>query len=286
MSALTHLLVDKGIAQVESPFSSAFLAELNAAIDGVFKYRQDEARAYVHYDDLARLGLLQPMLTGRMRDLLTAIVPDPVLYHCHVYEIAGNNSSSHIFGETLGGWHKDPDSEFDGSTATHVSIFLYLSDVGPEDGPFEFCPQLPDKWLRNSSPAITVTGDRNYCFAWNRAFFHRAAPNRGPKRRRLLKLSIQPNRFPNMHMPSERFEAVRQMLPEGDPYIDILLGRYLGRAAPETERASVEAIAVAPTGALGIPDATILKTIARDKARAARRWLKGQATESAIVTYD
>ena len=176
--------------------------------------------------------------------------------------------------------------EFDGSTATHVSIFLYLSDVGAEDGPFEFCPQLPDKWLRNSSPAITVTGDRNYCFIWNRAFFHRAAPNRGPKRRRLLKLSIQPNRFPNMHMPSERFEAVRRMMPEGDPYLDILLGRYLGRAAPDRERASVEASAVAPTGALGISDATILKTIARDRARAARRWLKGQTPESTVVPYD
>lgn len=283
MSELLPLLVDKGIAEVDSPLSAAFLADFNARIDEAFADRRDEPRAYVHCDELAQLGLLEPVLT-QMRPLLTAIVPDAVLYHCHVYEIAGNRTESHIFSESLAGWHRDPDSEFDGATASHVSIFLYLSDVGPDDGPFEFCPRAPGEWLRSSTPVISLTGQRNYCFAWNRAFFHRAAPNRGPRRRRLLKLSIQPNAAANQHMPNERFQAVRRLLPAGDAYLDTLVGRHQGGTAPAAARPTVAAAPIAPTGTLGIPDTVILATIARDKARAARRWLRGN--QAAAVPYD
>ena len=78
-----------------------------------------------------------------------------------------------------------------------MSVFLYLTDVGPENGPFELLPRDPELGFAPGLPCISVTGPAGFAFAWNRSFYHRAAPNRSPRRRRVLKLSVQPRRLPN-----------------------------------------------------------------------------------------
>lgn len=292
MNDLTTHLVKRGIAEVSSPFAENFLAEINKLVDPILKERQAQPRAYVHSDELAQLGLLVPLLgEGGMRSLITTVLPDPVLYHCHIYEIEGNRTQSHIFSESLQGWHCDGDSKFDGRHATHLSIFLYLSDVDLIDGPFEFCPQSPSERLHSSTPTVSVVGHKNYCFIWNRSFFHRAAPNRGPKRRRLLKLSIQPNSAFNQHIGTGRFEAVRRIIPAGDPYLDTLLGRYYGQESPlvATTPNVVSGADITPNTQLGVPTHLILEAVVKAKARAAtqaaKRWI-GLGNQQALVNYD
>src|SRR3978361_472003 len=132
-------------------------------------------------------------------------MPDPVFYHFHLYEIAGGNKDSHIFSESLSGWHRDPDCEYVPNDPTHLSLFIYLTDVGPEDGPFQFLPGDPTRLMTGSTPVISLEGPAGFSFVWHRSYHPRPAPNRAPRRRRLLKISVQRNAYPSVHLERESF---------------------------------------------------------------------------------
>jgi hypothetical protein len=195
-------------------------------MDPIFAVKSQQAHAYVRPDEMLDADILECVLSTKMRSLIFSIVPDAVLYHFHAYEIVGNNKKSHIFGESLDGWHRDPDSEFFLDDPTHVSIFVYLHDVGDEDGAFEFSPHRPDTPLRTDSPVLSMTGPAGMSFVWHRSYFHRASPNRGPRRRRLLKISVQPKYFPCGHFSREVFKRARTELHIGNVEWDLLFGRH------------------------------------------------------------
>ena len=161
------------------------------------------------------LGIMDEVLNPRMMDLLFSIIPDPVLYHFHFYEIAAKQEKSHIFSENLLGWHRDPDCTFRASDPTHLSIFVYFSDVGPDDGPFEFVPNLATENLSSGAKVASMQGPAGMSFVWHRRFFHRAAPNRGSRRRRLLKISVQNNEFKSAHLKRPFFRNWIDIVVEG-----------------------------------------------------------------------
>jgi hypothetical protein len=98
-------------------------------------------------------------------------------------------------------------------------------------------------------------------FVWRRCHYHRAAPNRGPRRRRLLKISVQPNAFRSAHLGNEFFRKVVDETPTGDAEMDLLLGRYQGRAAPRLEPTrSIPFFDVEPEGRINLP-AHVLKQL-------------------------
>jgi len=275
LTPVALMLATDGIAQVAPIFAAEVIQQLNTIMDPIFEAQSSKARSYVTIEDMAHHGLIDTILGCEMRNLLLSIVPDPVLYHCHAYEIAANSKQSHIFGDNASGWHRDEDSEHFEKDATHASIFVYLTDVGRQDGPFEFSPFEPTKWVRTTNPAITVTGASGYSFAWNRSFYHRASPNTGPVRRRLLKLSIQPNSFRSCHLSNANFQAARNIVPYGDPYLDLLLGRFQGKASPSLRPpAPVMPMKIEPTGSINIPNTELTKLKLKEKAREVRTWLK------------
>jgi hypothetical protein len=238
LSPLAKRLSEVGILAVDNIYSVVQVNKINAAMNPIFAAKAHEGRSYVRPDEMMRANILYDILSRKMRDLIFSIVPDPVLYHLHAYEIAGNSARSHIFSESLAGWHRDSDSAHFPGNATHVSIFVYLSDVGAEDGPFEFAKHPPDSPLEAKHPAISVTGEMGTSFIWNRTYYHRAAPNRGSNRRRLIKISVQPNAFHSEHLGNDYFRNVIKDTPPGNTEIDLLLGRYQGRHAPTLKPAS------------------------------------------------
>jgi hypothetical protein len=161
------------------------------------------------------------------------VLDDPVLYHFHVYEIAGRSDKSHIFSDELDGWHRDPDSVREPGDATHVSLFVYLSDVGAESGPFQFLPADPAGRFANGIPSVSQTGPAGTTFLWNRTFFHRAAPNRSPTRRRLLKISVQNNRFPSRHLAADHFAPAVAARRYASPWHQMLFGAFQGQQVPD-----------------------------------------------------
>lgn len=240
-ATLQDVLQREGIARLGDIYAADEVRALNVAVDPIFSARASENRAYVHPDEILAAGLWPLVFSKHMRSILFSVMPDPVLYHCHVYEIAGQNNEPHIFGESLSGWHCDVDDERDCGEPTHISLFVYLTDVRVGNGAFEFAPSTSGQWLKPNAPYISVFGPRGYSFIWNRRFFHRAAPNHSSLRRRILKLSVQRNRYPSTHLGNDHFKSVRRSLPTGDKEMDILLGRYQGTVAP------ILKTAVAPT---------------------------------------
>jgi hypothetical protein len=260
---------------------------MNAAMDATFQQRAASGRAYVYADDMQRLGLFGTILSPAMRSLIFSIVPDAVLYHCHAYEIPGLSTKPHIFSESLSGYHRDPDSDYLPNHPTHISIFVYLTPVGPDDGAFEFIPRDPEKWLHASVPTILAVGQPGFSFVWQRGFYHRASPNRGPRRRRLIKISVQPNTYDSVHLRNDNFERLLAAISPGDPETDLLLGRYQGRAAPALP-ASPDATAEAfqPTGTLKLSNVELAKVQLREKARLLKRRLNGETRKPELTVYE
>jgi hypothetical protein len=287
--SLVSLLNESGIARVDDVYSGEELRALDSSLDPLLHGRADQRRSYVHIDELHALGVLDVVLNQKMRDALFAIMPDPVLYHCFVIETAGNDPEANLFADHLAGWHRDPDCSYSRREPTHVSVFAYLSDVGDDDGGFAFVPQSPEKLLRSSTRNILVTGNAGYTFAWQRSFYHRASPNRGPRRRRIVKISVQRNAFPSVHLASPHYRAAIDAIPSGDPATDVLLGRYQGRTAPRiVPRPAVAAAAIAPTGRLGIDDGALLRAQLRKEAADIKGRLKrllGERSRS-VAAYD
>lgn len=250
---LPAILARDGIVAVPNIYTDAELNEINAIMDPFFEKRTRQARAYVWPDDMIGLGIFQKVLSDSLKDVLFSIMPDPVIYHLLSSEIAGGNSRSHIFDELPGGWHRDSDCRYFEKDPTHVSIFVYLTDVAPDNGCFEIVPQLPNLPLNSSSPVVSVKGRRGTSFVWHRSFHHRAAPNTSPMRRRIIKLSIQRNEFPSIHLGRDYFRRTLAEVPRGDVKTDLLLGRFQGKPAPRLAPANpVVPSRVAPTSTLGL----------------------------------
>ncbi len=256
-----RVLQTEGILATDDLFDEGDLRVIRTALDPLFRRKAAEQRSYAHPDELVDAGLWSLIFSSRVRALLFSLMPDPVLYHCHAYEIAGNNDKPHIFGESLAGWHCDVDRQQDDDPPTHISLFVYLTDVGPDNGAFEFVPSTARQWLRPEAPFVSVFGKAGYTFLWNRKFFHRAAPNLSDVRRRLLKLSIQRNRYPSAHLANPHFQKVLQTIPPGDIAMDILLGRYQSAQPPEmTAPTSPSWYRIAPTAQLDLPFWRLLGT--------------------------
>ena len=170
---------------------------------------------------------------------------------------------------------------------THVSIFVYLTDVGPEDGAFEFIPGVPrTKWLHNGTPYCSVQGPKGFSFAWHRNYYHRASPNRGPVRRRLAKLSIQSNEYPSHHLKNPHFSKVIAETPPGDPRMDLLLGRYQGKTAPKLEpHPCPETGTIATNGILHLSSVELTKAQLMDKALLLKDSLRNKKSQ-VVAAYD
>lgn len=225
-AAYRTALQSAGIAGVHVPYDEATIASWNARLDGPFDEQRASGRSYVGADELHELGIFQEIFTAEMRALVADIMPDGVLYHCHSYETAGNQSKPHIAARVLNGWHRDAETikSYREDALQYVSIFTYLTPVGRDGGAFEFLPRDPTQSFKVGLDSILCLGKPGTTFAWNRSFFHRASPNSSPTRRRLLKLSIQPAGLPNDRIELNEFTRIREAIGDTDPFLSFLLG--------------------------------------------------------------
>ena len=97
LTALAKRLSDRGLLAVGNIYSVADLARINAVMDPIFASRANERRAYVRPDEMQNAGILDFVLSRKMKDLILSVVPNPVLYHFHAYEIAGNSTEFAYF---------------------------------------------------------------------------------------------------------------------------------------------------------------------------------------------
>lgn len=221
-------LASHGICALQPLYPKSQIEGWNRIVDPVIQ-SQDLSRRYVNAQKLYELGLLTEIFSSRMRSLIAQLIPNPVLHHCHMYEIDGNQSESHIRTEDgLLGWHRDDEClpDFVLGRPNCISIFVYMTDVETSNGPFELSNIPPSKGFRMiaGKPCYQMIGSTGYTFIFNRSYIHRAHPNKSAKPRRLLKLSVQPTEIANPRIRLPEFVNVLQELGDEDIYLKHLFG--------------------------------------------------------------
>lgn len=258
-------LASHGICALEPLYSQSQIEDWNRIVDPVIK-SQDLPRRYVNAQKLYELGLLSEIFSNRMRTLIAQLVPNPELHHCHMYEIEGNQSESHIRTEDgLHGWHRDDEClpDFVLGRPNCISIFIYMTDVETPNGPFELANIPPSKafGLIAGKPCYRMTGPAGYTFIFDRTYIHRAHPNRSAKPRRLLKLSVQPKEIANPRISLPEFVNVLQELDDEDIYLKHLFG---GSCDPgELSKRTTEYLNMAPSGVLELQESACIEISGR-----------------------
>lgn len=220
-------LTTDGITLLENLFTPATIQKWNQLLDPHFAKLSHEARSEMENYELYKLGLFNDFFNDEVRFLIYKIMPDAVLFDFHVYETAANQTKSHIVADRLEGWHVDvkPLPGLDVKQPHYLSLFVHLSDVRLEDGAFEILPQDPYLPIKSGLNSIRAVGEKGTAYLWNKAFFHRASPNTGPQRRRMLKVSFQHNYLENDNL--KIFSNILKDLqssPNPDPFLTYLCG--------------------------------------------------------------
>jgi hypothetical protein len=250
-------LLEESFLSLEPLYTEETINHLNNKFDELFS-SQNSARRYVDSLDIYNLGMIDEIFTPKLISLIFSVIPNPVLYHCHSYEIEGLSSKPHIAaGNFLNGWHRDEDCihNLDNRGIQHVSLFVYLTHVGNEDGAFEVCNKKLGYFPRlfKSSNFYKITGENGHSFLFNRTALHRASPNQNTTQRRVLKISFQSkdtlmpalNRKIKSHEKRFNLVKVQKLLPRenillrslfGDEHIDeIEIKKALGKKLKSTE---------------------------------------------------
>jgi hypothetical protein len=182
----TKLLEDSFLS-LEPLYCEDTINSFNNKFDELFS-NQNSARRYVDSLDIYNLGIIDEIFTPKLVSLIFSIIP-------HAYEIDGLNSKPHIAQNNfLNGWHRDVDCihDLDNRGIQHVSLFVYLTHVGNEDGAFEICSKKLGYFPRlfKNSNFYKITGVKGHSFLFNRTAVHRASPNQKTTQRRVLKISF------------------------------------------------------------------------------------------------
>lgn len=223
-----QLLASNSIAILPNLYSLSTIEKWNTLFTPLLN-KQSNKRRYINALQLFDLGCLEEIFTTQLQDIIYSIVPDPILYHCHVYEIDGNQEKSHISADNkLNGWHRDVDCkhQLHRKKVQHVSLFIYLSDVEAEGGYFEISDkQLFPPQFGNQDTHYQLTGSTGTSFLFDRKAFHRASPNRSKIARRVLKVSFQSAALFNHKQNEPIFNKVREQLSNNNRFICQLFGK-------------------------------------------------------------
>lgn len=223
---LSDVLANEGIADLTGLWPAETVEAWSHRLDPFFEPMDGEKRSYVGTDTLVSTGIFAELFSEPVRQLIAGIQPSALLYHCHVYEIAAGQAKPHIHRDKPLGWHRDTETlkAFTPDFPSFISIFVLLSPVGEEDGPFEFTPERPTNGIHPGADVVRLVGPVGTVAMWNRSYFHRASPNRGSLRRRILKVSFQPAGLPNDRIGLHEFKrafgqladsALRALIDEG-----------------------------------------------------------------------
>jgi hypothetical protein len=231
MDSPYKFLAEHGICAIEPTYDIETINNWNQAVNPIL-VSQDisiNARRYVNAQQLFETGLLDEIFNNKMRALIAHLLPDSVLFHCHIFEIDGNQSKPWLrSGNGLQGWHRDEMClpYYEPEKPNSISIFIYMTDVEPTGGAFEIANYPPQKlWNQIAGRrCYKMIGDRSYTFVFNRTYIHRASTNFAPVQRRVLKLSLQPSALPNQRIGLPEFINVLEAIKGKDIFLEHLFG--------------------------------------------------------------
>tara|TARA_B110000971_G_C19937602_1_gene467132 strand:+ start:154 stop:981 length:828 start_codon:yes stop_codon:yes gene_type:complete len=219
---------NNGFIEFKNIFDDALIEKWNSKLDFFYKNKKDKIILDFTDNRVDKIGfeILQEFFNDKIKYIISKLIPDPIILWAGSNEIPGNTKISHVNHNDIGGWHTDigEDLSFiDLKNPHYMTFFVYLTDVGPEDGPFEITNVTKKREINSSTSAKTLLGKKGTCFVWGNGFFHRAAPNYGNLRRRILKIQLQNNYLENSYIDKMKF--FDNFLTNNDNYLNFLIGK-------------------------------------------------------------
>jgi len=229
-------LTQYGVALFPPLYNEQCIQQWNDKLDRFLDNGEAKKRNYVSVDQLQELGILDLILNENLQELIDSLMNDAVLYHCHIYDIEGEQTKPHIHGDnSFEGWHRDVECLYaaEKDKVHHFSLFVYLTDVDSDNGPFEISPLSTFEMLNRKVPSIKIKGGCGTCFLFDRTFLHRATANKSSIRRRVLKLSFQNKGLFNERILLPEFVKTKERLV--NPSVGVL--RWFGEESVEVSYA-------------------------------------------------
>lgn len=225
---LSSHLQEHAVAAIPSLHSPEQIAHWNTLFTPIYASQQ-KARRYVDAYQMHELGVFEQIFNPQLQALIYGLIPDAVLFHCHAYEIDASQQQSHILGDNFcDGWHRDWDCLYNLSKSgvQQISLFVYLSDVNEDSGCFEINSKklgyLPRTF--KGSDFFQIKGNAGHTFFFNRVAYHRASPNRSAVPRRVLKISFQSRKLPNVKLALPQFANLRKVISAEQIFLRHLIG--------------------------------------------------------------
>lgn len=217
-----------GFLELENIFSIDEINSINIKADPIIKDKFNKKKTEIILDELVKSGIADIVMTNKkLRRMVLEILPDPILFGFNIYEVDTMQKRTHTSDNSTDGWHVDtPVLPFlDRKQPNFISLMVYLTDVLDfQDGPFEVTSENTIENINHSLQSKKILGSKGTSFIWNNNYIHRASPNSGKIRRRVLKIGFQNNYLQSSLYPSMQNSYTN--LLKKDEFTDFIFGKF------------------------------------------------------------
>ena len=227
--SILKIIKKSGVVELENLYSENLITEWNSKLDKIIKAKnsKNDKRVEIDLNELVECGIVDQIFNDKFKSVISNLMDDPVLYLMNANEIVGNEDKPHVANNSLNGWHYDIStlSYLDRNNPNFITMFIYLSDVlNFDDAPFEICSETNLDLISNITPTKKILGKKGKCFVWNNSFIHRASPNKGPNKRRIIKIGFKNNYFQNDFIP--KLNSSYSKIKYKDNFTDFAFGKH------------------------------------------------------------
>jgi hypothetical protein len=223
---LISIYKKNGVIEFDNIFETSLVDKWNKILEPYYAGSRDKVS--IDLTDLGEDGLdiLKGFFNDKIKFITSKLIKDPIVFYAGSNEIPANTKISHVNHNEIGGWHTDTGENLqylDSRKPYWITFFVYLTDVEKNDGPFEITNVTRKKDINNNTKTFSIIGKKGKCFLWGNPFYHRAAPNLGNTRRRILKIQVQHNYLQSSY--NDKLKKFHNLLKKEDIYFSYLTGR-------------------------------------------------------------
>jgi len=222
---ILELYKKNGFVEFDNLFTENQISKWNSLLDAHYEGKKEK-----HNIDLLELGepgfnIVKEFFNDKIRFISCALIKDPILFYAGSNEIPSEQKVSHVNHNEIEGWHTDTGEELqylDMRMPYWITFFVYLTNVDNDDGAFEISNIVKKKQISHNTECFKMTGKKGKCFLWGNPFYHRASPNIGTNRRRILKIQIQHNYLENSYL--DKLKKNHKFLENEDNFLKYIFG--------------------------------------------------------------
>tara|TARA_B100001057_G_C22854137_1_gene952093 strand:- start:1980 stop:2819 length:840 start_codon:yes stop_codon:yes gene_type:complete len=223
---LIDIYKNNGFIEFEDLFSDEQINRWNDVLDRF--YLEKDKKVTLDLLELGKPGfeIVKEFLNDKVKFIIDQLIKDPIIFYAGSNEIPSKQKISHVNHNELEGWHTDTGENLQYLNLNYpfwITFFVYLTDVGQNDGAFEISNVTKKKNIKHKMKCFKLMGKRGKAFVWGNPFFHRASPNNGNTRRRILKIQIQHNYLENTYI--KTLNKVHDYIDDHDHYINYIFGK-------------------------------------------------------------